>query len=156
MKNIRDPHDELQSRLFRDDQLTWWASRLAPNALAALQTGWEGVFRRSILTLLPGYELEEKFDSPRGRATKELRVRGIDAVNLALPIEAAGWNIAAAVKIKQQRRRKAKLKTFGRPSRCPWGALQSLAAFANRLFAAIRPPATPAGARNGIFVHAVG
>lgn len=72
MRNIRDPYDKLQPRLFHDDDLAWWASRLAPNALKALQTGWEGVFRRSILKLLPAYELGEKFDPKLGRPTKEL------------------------------------------------------------------------------------
>jgi len=88
---------------------------------------------------------------------KELRVRGIDAVSMALPLKAAGWNIAAAVKIKRHRRRKAAMKAFGRPSRRPWSPLRPLAAFASRLFAAIRPTATPAGTgvRNGIFGHAM-
>jgi len=72
MRNIRDPYDELQPELFHDEDLAWWASRLAPNALRALQTGWEGVFRRSILKLLPAYELGKKFDPALGRPTKEL------------------------------------------------------------------------------------
>jgi hypothetical protein len=72
MRNIRNPYDKLQPALFHDEEQAWWASRLAPNALRALQRGWEGVFRRSILKLLPAYELGEKFDSARGRPTKEL------------------------------------------------------------------------------------
>lgn len=72
MRNIRDPYDKLQPRLFHDEQLAWWASRLAPNALRVLQNGWEGVFRRSILKLLPAYELAERFDPKLGRPTKEL------------------------------------------------------------------------------------
>jgi hypothetical protein len=113
-----------------------WKRRYAP------RSGIEGVNRA--------------LDSTTG--FKELRVRGIDAVSMALLLKGAGWNIAAAAKIKRHRRRKAELKAFGRPSRRPWSPLRPLAAFANRLFAAIRSAATPAdtGARNGIFGHAMG
>jgi len=40
--------------------------------LARLQTGWHGIFRRSLLAVMPAEELAQDFSSDKGRPTKEL------------------------------------------------------------------------------------
>lgn len=72
MKNLKRPHDALQAEMFPDESLGWWASRLSPNALRVLQEGWQGVFRRILLKLMPAERLGEHFHDRLGRPTKEL------------------------------------------------------------------------------------
>lgn len=72
MKTIKEPESKLQPRLFSDENLGWWVSRLSPNALNNLERGWQGVFRRSILQLMPAEQLGEHFSDTAGRPTKEL------------------------------------------------------------------------------------
>jgi hypothetical protein len=72
MKTIKAPEDKLQPEFFDDEGLTWWANQLSPKALSSLQNGWQGVFRRSILKLLPAEQLGRHFSSDTGRPTKEL------------------------------------------------------------------------------------
>lgn len=72
MKTILKPEDELQPSFFVDDELGWWAAKLSPNALKRLHKGWQGVFRRSILKLMPAEELGGHFSPDAGRPTKEL------------------------------------------------------------------------------------
>ena len=45
---------------------------LSDAALQELQNGWQGVFRRTILSLLPLHCIEGKFNSVTGRPTKKL------------------------------------------------------------------------------------
>jgi hypothetical protein len=72
MKTIKTPQDNLQARLFDDEALAWWATQLSPNALNRLETGWQGIFRRSILQLMPAEHLAQHFSEEIGRPTKEL------------------------------------------------------------------------------------
>lgn len=72
MKTIKEPESKLQARLFSDEDLGWWASRLSPNALRSLERGWQGVFRRSILQLMPAEQLGGHFTEDTGRPSKEL------------------------------------------------------------------------------------
>lgn len=72
MKTIKTPHDKLQGRLFEDENLTWWARFLSPNALRRLEAGWQGIFRRCILKLMPAKELGKGFSEDMGRPSKEL------------------------------------------------------------------------------------
>lgn len=72
MKTIKEPEDKLQPQLLHDRDLAWWATQLAPNALRALERDWQGVFRRSILKLLPAKQIGTHFNSEAGRPSKEL------------------------------------------------------------------------------------
>ena len=72
MRTINTPQDNLQARLFDDEELAWWATHLSPNALSRLETGWQGIFRRSILKLLPAEQLARHFSEEIGRPSKEL------------------------------------------------------------------------------------
>lgn len=72
MKTIKAPQGKLQPQLFCDENLGWWARRLSPNALKALEKGWQGVFRRSILQLMPAQQLGAHFSEIAGRPSKEL------------------------------------------------------------------------------------
>lgn len=72
MKNIKPPSDGTQGELFGGEGLDWWATELSPNALVRLKEGWQGVFRRSILKLLPAEKLGEEFSDSQGRPSKEL------------------------------------------------------------------------------------
>ena len=72
MKHLKEPQEKIQGEMFHDESLGWWASRLSPNALRALQSGWHGVFRRSLLKLMPAERLGEHFHERLGRPTKEL------------------------------------------------------------------------------------
>ena len=75
MNYIRVPKsgDPSPEDLFSDlDQYTWWATQLHPSALRALNEGFEGIFRNTILKLMPADKLGEHFDPHIGRPTKEL------------------------------------------------------------------------------------
>ena len=72
MKTIKPPSNEQQPQLFNKEDYSWWATQLSPNALRKLETGWQGVFRRSILALMPAEKLGENFSETNGRPSKEL------------------------------------------------------------------------------------
>ena len=76
MKYIKEPatanSPSAQDLLFDTDQYSWWARQLHPSALRMLEQGFEGVFRRSILALMPAHEIGQHFDEHLGRPTKEL------------------------------------------------------------------------------------
>lgn len=72
MKNIHTPDDTLQPVLFNDDDHGWWAAHLDPSALKNLRSGWQGIFRRSLLKLMPAERIGEKFSAEFGRPTKEI------------------------------------------------------------------------------------
>ena len=74
MRYIKEPSNARgrQELLFDDDQCSWWATKLHPSAIKNLDQGFEGVFRRSMLGLMPADQLGEHFDPHMGRPTKEL------------------------------------------------------------------------------------
>jgi hypothetical protein len=72
VKTLKRPDDEIQPELLRDVDYGWWASHLSPNALRALENGWQGIFRRSLLKLMPAEQLGEHFHDDFGRPSKEL------------------------------------------------------------------------------------
>ena len=76
MKSIKEPGTANlpsgQDLLFDTEQYSWWASQLHPSAVRMLEQGFEGVFRRSLLRLMPAHELGKHFDEKLGRPTKEL------------------------------------------------------------------------------------
>lgn len=65
---------------------------LSKPALKELQKGWEGVFRRTILSLLPVHHIEEKFNSHTGRPTKEL----YSVCGLIIMMEYFKWTVSQA------------------------------------------------------------
>ena len=72
MRNIVNPEPLLQNGLFDTEKFGWWHTQLAPEAYRRLSNGMEGVFRASILKLMPAVEIGEAFDPRIGRPTKEL------------------------------------------------------------------------------------
>ena len=72
MRHIMYPEPLSQNGLFDSEKFGWWHTQLAPEAFAKLSNGLEGVFRASILKLMPAAEIAEAFDPLIGRPTKEL------------------------------------------------------------------------------------
>ena len=62
----------IQNGLFDSEKFGWWHTELAPEAFRRLSNGMEGLFRASILKLMPAAEVGEAFDPQIGRPTKEL------------------------------------------------------------------------------------
>lgn len=71
MKTINRPHHSVQDELFDGEHLSWWYVDLAPQALAMLENGFEGVFHR-LLSKLPVDKLAASFSENMGRPAKEL------------------------------------------------------------------------------------
>ena len=65
---------------------------LSSPARRALDRGWQGVFRRTILSILPIEMLEKKFSEDTGRPTKEL----YSVCGLLLLMEYFGWSMETA------------------------------------------------------------
>jgi Transposase DDE domain/Transposase domain (DUF772) len=76
MKNIKRPatmnNPSVQDLLFDTEQYCWWARQLHPSAVRRLEQGFEGMFRRSLLHLMPATALGKHFDDFIGRPSKEL------------------------------------------------------------------------------------
>ena len=72
MRNIVAPEPLPQNSLFDTEKFGWWHTQLAPEAFRRLSNGMEGLFRTSILKLMPAVEVGESFDPQIGRPTKEL------------------------------------------------------------------------------------
>jgi hypothetical protein len=72
MRRIVVPEPLSQNSLFDTEKFGWWHTQLAPEAFLRLSVGMEGVFRASILKLMPAEELGECFHAFLGRPTKEL------------------------------------------------------------------------------------
>lgn len=72
MRNIVAPEPLPQNSLFDTEKFGWWHTQLAPEALLRLSNGMEGMFRTSILKLMPAAEVGKAFDPLIGRPTKEL------------------------------------------------------------------------------------
>lgn len=64
MKRMVDP---AQKPLF-DPEMGYFS----PSAYRRLQKGWQGIFRRCLLSVMPAQELGEEFSETMGRPTKEL------------------------------------------------------------------------------------
>ena len=95
MRHFNAPDSLAQNSLFDAgvlDGTAWWATHLTPNALNHLQEGWQGVFRRSVLALMPAENLGRHFDPLLGRPTKEL----YSMAALTLIMEFKNWTIDAA------------------------------------------------------------
>ena len=64
-----------QSPLFDSatrDACSWWGTDLNDRARRALDENWQGIFRRSLLDLMPVERLGSHFDATFGRPSKEL------------------------------------------------------------------------------------
>jgi hypothetical protein len=75
MRHIKAVADLAQNSLFDSatlDAASWWATDLDDSARRRLDEGWHGIFRRSLLQLMPAQRLGEHFDASMGRPTKEL------------------------------------------------------------------------------------
>ena len=72
MRHIIVPEPFSQNGLFDTEKFGWWHTQLAPEAFRRLSNGMEGLFRTSILKLMPAVEVGEAFDPQIGRPTKEL------------------------------------------------------------------------------------
>jgi hypothetical protein len=72
MRNKKDPVAAGRDLLFDTENCGWWHRVFAPNALRLLDSGVEGIFRRSILKLMPVGSIEERFHPSEGRPSKEL------------------------------------------------------------------------------------
>lgn len=95
MRHFNAPDSLSQNSLFDVgvlDGTAWWATHLTPNALRHLQEGWQGVFRRSVLALMPAEDLGRHFDPQLGRPTKEL----YSMAALTLIMEFKNWTIDTA------------------------------------------------------------
>ena len=95
MRHFNAPDSLAQNSLFDAgvlDGTAWWATHLTPNALNHLQEGWQGVFRRSVLALMPAENLGRHFDPLLGRPTKEL----YSMAALTLIMEFKNWTIDTA------------------------------------------------------------
>jgi Transposase DDE domain len=75
MRNIKAVHDLAQNALFDSatlDACSWWVTDLHECARRRLEESWPGIFRRSLLKLMPAEQLGTRFDPTLGRPTKEL------------------------------------------------------------------------------------
>lgn len=75
MRNIQEVSDLAQNALFDTatlDACSWWVTDLDESARRRLEESWPGIFRRSLLKLMPAVRLGTHFDSCFGRPTKEL------------------------------------------------------------------------------------
>ena len=75
MRNIKAVEDLEQNALFDTatlDACSWWVTDLEESARRRLEESWPGIFRRSLLKLMPAEQLGAKFSTSFGRPTKEL------------------------------------------------------------------------------------
>ncbi|MCX6856307.1 MAG: transposase [Verrucomicrobia bacterium] len=75
MRHIKEVNHLAQNSLFDSaalDAASWWATDLDDSARRRLDEGWHGVFRRSLLQLMPAQQLGKHFADSFGRPTKEL------------------------------------------------------------------------------------
>jgi hypothetical protein len=92
MRTLKAPSTE--STLFDLETTAWWSRQLSDRAVRALRAGWQGVFQRTILTLLqrPAEALAAHFDETLGRPSKELYALS----GLLLIAEFKNWTIDEA------------------------------------------------------------
>ena len=79
MKHKIDPR---QNGLFDPER-----QNFSPVGYDRLDQGWQGVFRRSLLAVMPAEELAKEFSGDRGRRTKEL----YSMAGLIVIAEMRGW-----------------------------------------------------------------
>ena len=89
MRHIVVPEPLSQNGLFDSEKFGWWHTQLAPEAFRRLSNGMEGLFRTSILKLMPAAEVGEAFDPQIGRPTKELHAM----CGLLLLAEYRNWSV---------------------------------------------------------------
>lgn len=95
MRYSQRPDDSQQSSLFDTatlDSTSWWATDLSDSALRHLNDNWQGLFRRSLLQLMPAEQLGSHFSADFGRPTKEL----YSIAALIFIMEFKNWTIDAA------------------------------------------------------------
>jgi hypothetical protein len=85
MRHLVDPREKLLFDLHAD-----W---LSPTLQRELAEGWQGLFRRSLLELLPAQELGRKLHECIGRPSKEL----YSVAGLLLVMELKDWTVDEAV-----------------------------------------------------------
>ena len=89
MRHIKRPGGLENDTLFDTEACAWWHTQLAPGVFKRLDSGIEGMIRRSVLRLLPAEELARSFSETFGRPTKELYA----IVGLILMSEFHDWTI---------------------------------------------------------------
>lgn len=72
MRYAKRPEEPAQNQLFDTSAFGWWHTQLDPSAYQRLADGVEGVFRTSILKLMPVEQVGAAFHPSIGRQTKEL------------------------------------------------------------------------------------
>jgi hypothetical protein len=93
MRHIKTPENLPQNFLFDDFEGTHWIHTLLdPSAVRCLTEGWQGVFRRSVLKLMPANQIGEAFSPDQGRPTKEI----YSMVGLLLIMEFKAWTAEEA------------------------------------------------------------
>jgi hypothetical protein len=92
MRTLKAPPRE--ATLFDLEATAWWSTQLSPSALRHLQTGWQGLFQRTILGLLqqPAEALGRHLDAELGRPSKDLYALS----GLLLIAEFKNWTIDEA------------------------------------------------------------
>lgn len=96
MRHIKAVETLQQNALFDSatlDSCSWWATDLNDRARRALDEGWQGIFRGSLLKLMPAEQLGTHFDATFGRPTKELH----SMAALVFIMEFKNWTIEEAV-----------------------------------------------------------
>lgn len=96
MRHIKAVEDLSQNALFDSatlDAASWWVTDLTDSARRRLEESWPGVFRRSLLKLMPAQQLGAKFSPDFGRPTKELHAMAA----LVFIMEFNDWTVEDAV-----------------------------------------------------------
>lgn len=96
MRHIQEVEDLSQNALFDSaalDSCSWWVTDLDECARRELDENWQGIFRRSLLKLMPAAKLGAHFHESFGRPTKELH----SMAALVFIMEFKNWTLDDAV-----------------------------------------------------------
>jgi len=96
MRHIKEVEDIAQNALFDSatlDSCSWWVTDLTDSARRELDENWQGIFRRSLLRLMPATQLGGHFHASFGRPTKELH----SMAALVFIMEFKNWTLDDAV-----------------------------------------------------------
>ena len=96
MRFITPADDLAQNALFDSaalDACSWWVTDLDDSARRRLEENWQGLFRRSLLALMPVEKLGARFSPDFGRPTKELHAMAA----LVFIMEFKNWTVEEAV-----------------------------------------------------------
>ena len=96
MRFITPADDLAQNALFDSatlDSCSWWVTDLGDSARRRLDENWQGLFRRSLLKLMPVEKLGARFSPDFGRPTKELHAMAA----LVFIMEFKNWTVEEAV-----------------------------------------------------------